>query len=394
MDGPLEDCLYCDKKMAAEDLSLEHAVPQFLGGAHAPQKYKLRNVCKGCNNKLGLFVDGSFARSWFVTNALAEAARQLYIKTNDSQPIPLVCMGPVEIQGISLPDKYTCEYWIGPFGDSIFWIRLEDERLYWYSGGNPISNKNMESTAYLFVASKNLEQWEITQRSFLAAFKGKKIRVILGTKVSGGAPDQLGFDHPTDTDVQNLAAFRSALDSGQGFTASLIMNTKFDERFIGKVVLGVGYSLFGKLYLQTQNAVEARKVCFPKLKEEPGTLRGTSSLQQGVDAQHVQLVGYQGAIALIVMPVGTAYVLSVIINKSIGFTVELGPLELKSDSVDEHGYALLIFPFLRRSIELSVSDLIAHNTGAVLNTELSEIDQRIADSALFFQQIHAGTWEK
>ncbi|WP_426893168.1 HNH endonuclease, partial [Serratia bockelmannii] len=71
------------------EVRLEHAIPQFMGGEFATQQYMLRIVCMQCNNRLGLFVDASYAKSCFVTIGLSIAAHRLYSSLID-QPIPLV----------------------------------------------------------------------------------------------------------------------------------------------------------------------------------------------------------------------------------------------------------------------------------------------------------------
>jgi len=376
-------CLYCDTEVSVSETSLEHAVPQFLGGAYAPLRFKLRNVCKACNNRLGLFVDASFAKSWFVTNAIAESARKLFHAETD-QPIPLVCIGPVMIDGIEIPEGHICEYWLGPFGDSIFWIRWNDERLYWYSGGNPIDKKKEPSTAYLFLAQGNPLRLRISISSFFDAFKPKTIRTILGADVDGGDSTQLGFDKASAQESINILAFHKAINDGNLIKASLPLNVKFDERFIGKLALAFGYSLFGEDYLATDIAQEARKACWMKPGEVP-SLRGASTFQHDSNPLLNSIIGYPSAVSLIVMPLGDVYVLSVSVNQSKPFVVELGPKELKSESIGEYGYVLLIFPYLRKSIELTLAELLAHISGGIQNQQLQEIDERLKFSESFYR---------
>lgn len=101
-------CLYCGYPHATEQATLEHAIPQSLGGAHAPDRLKLRNVCKKCNNDLGAFVDASFAKSWFVTNGLATAAHKL------SRPRSRLAIEPMKASSsprswVSLPTSTDCQ---------------------------------------------------------------------------------------------------------------------------------------------------------------------------------------------------------------------------------------------------------------------------------------------
>ena len=114
MEEAVFNCLYCGLDKPNAESSLEHAIPQFMGGNFAPNHFRLGTVCKKCNNNLGLFVDGSFAKSWFVTNGLAQANRRLYTSLSDA-PIPLACMGQVNIDELIIPEENrVVEYWVGP----------------------------------------------------------------------------------------------------------------------------------------------------------------------------------------------------------------------------------------------------------------------------------------
>jgi hypothetical protein len=155
----------------------------------------IENACRDCNNKLGLFVDASYAKSWFVTNGMTVAAGKLYRGLGDS-PLPLVCIGKTTISGLVVPPDHVAEHWIGPSGETIVWVRYEDERTFWYSGGNPTDRKRKPSAAYLFLTSQDSTRWQMGIASFLDAFKSKKIRKILGTPVAGLASNSAwpGFD--------------------------------------------------------------------------------------------------------------------------------------------------------------------------------------------------------
>ena len=71
-------CIYCLQDKDENEFSLEHILPQFLGGASAPQILKTRSVCKRCNNNLGLFVDASVAKNFLVFGYLNSIHRTYY----------------------------------------------------------------------------------------------------------------------------------------------------------------------------------------------------------------------------------------------------------------------------------------------------------------------------
>jgi hypothetical protein len=376
MEGSVFNCLYCGSDKPTAEATLEHAVPQFMGGSCAPAQYMLRNVCESCNNKLGLFVDGSYAKAWFVTNELTSAAWGLYSDLKDP-PLPMSCIGTLVIEGLDVPQDQEAEYWIGPSGETVVWIRSRDERLYWYSGGNPIDKKKKPSAAYLFLTSTDPTRWQIGISSFGDAFKGKKVRKILCAQIIGAPAGTVlpGFDVPTATEEVNITVIRNTMASGW-LSARARFNAKFDARFISKIALAIGYSLFGNDYLSTPVAQETRKGCWPKADDMP-QIRGTSILAHSGDDVFAKIVGYPGAVALMVMRSGSYYALTVTINQRIPFIVQLAPTTLTSKWVDsEAGYVLLLFPQLKKAIELSVVDMLAHIAGAKHHSALAEIDAK------------------
>lgn len=70
----MKRCIYCRQEKDDDQFTLEHVIPQFLGGAYTPESFKIRDVCKNCNNNLGLFVDAGFEKNWLVSNNLRQAA--------------------------------------------------------------------------------------------------------------------------------------------------------------------------------------------------------------------------------------------------------------------------------------------------------------------------------
>ena len=137
----MKNCIYCRNDKDEKEFTLEHIIPQFLGGAHAPEFLKTRDVCKTCNNNLGLFVDASFEKNWLVTNWLRESSSAFYSKETPVG-VSLKCMGNVSLSPPNLPEDHVCEMWLGPHGEQVFWIRPHDKKLSAYVGGNPDRQKS------------------------------------------------------------------------------------------------------------------------------------------------------------------------------------------------------------------------------------------------------------
>lgn len=380
-------CLYCGHDKPKSEKSLEHAIPQFMGGEFAPSQYMLSNVCRPCNNRLGLFVDASYAKSWFVTNGLSIAAHWLYTGLTD-QPLPLVCVGMSKIAGIVFDEGQIAEHWIGPSGETVIWLRAHDERLHGYSGGNPIDKKKKSSTAYLYLTTQDPVRCQIGIASFLQMFRHNKVRKILCTKAAGASGEEQipGFDAWTVDDEKNVAVLMAALKSGS-VRGQMGIHIGFDRRFLAKMALGVGYALFGEPYVGTDMAKEARKTCWPK-NGEPGRTRGSTTFAALNDPLFFQLLGYQGAVVLSVINTGGSYALITTIDEAVPFVVEFAPSYLGSQFISsDEGYALLLFPSLGKAIEMTLAELIAHSSGVQKHRELDDIDMRIKASVDFWGQL-------
>lgn len=370
-------CLYCGKEKQQNESSLEHAIPQFMGGEYAPKIFQLTNVCTTCNNNLGLWVDASYAKSWFITNYLAEAARMLCTKPDDPG-LPLRCMGRAQISNLDVPDEHVAEHWIGPFGETIAWIRPHDERMDSYTGGNPIDTKKKPSVAYFVPVSANPDKLMIGLRSFHRALEKRKARKILCADLLGpnGVPlDRIipGFDSPTLADVTNREAILSAIHAGN-IAGEIIIQIDFDQRFRCKLALGIGYSLFGEDFLSHCTAAEIRKGVWPPSDGPKSAVRGTPTVFAS-DTPLASVPGYPGAVAIYIMKSGSSWSMFVSIDEKLPFTIEIGPGTMTSQHVNpEEGYALLLFPYLEKFVELTLAALIDHRFGVMKHSALEQID--------------------
>ena len=384
------NCLYCGKAKEGKESSLEHAIPQFMGGDSAPRSFHLSNVCKGCNNRLGLFVDASYGKSWFLTNTFALAARDLCIKVDDPG-IPLIYIGPVDIPNLDIPDEHIAEHWIGPSGETVIWVRKHDERMHSYAGGNPISAKKEASVAYFFPVTSEESRFWLGWRSFQRAFAKRSARMILGAQLAGLGDDpnanltSLKFSEPSEVDIRNVSAIRAAMEGE--LAAKIAMDLRFSQRFMCKMALGVGYSLFGEDFLTESVALEARKGLWPNVEAGTSTIRGTDPLRT-MNMPNAALLGYPSAVVVIVLRVENKWCLTVTVDEKMPFTIELGSGSLKSSQVDqEEGYALLLFPYLDKAFEMTFAEVLAHRLGAMPNPQLQEIDGRRIISATFWKSL-------
>lgn len=162
------------------------------------------------------------------------------------------------------------------------------------------------------------------------------------------------------------------------------MNTKFDQRFICKMALAVGFALFGQAYLSTVQAKEARLGLWPSPAKQP-QVRGTSTLN---NQSNLDQMGYEGAVVITVIRTGGAYVMVMTVDRGLPFIVELCPDTLASKFIDpELGYSLVLLPHMQRFVELSFAELLAHSLGNASNAELAALDSQRQASTAFWKSL-------
>lgn len=254
----MERCIYCLQEKSNDEFSLEHIVPQFLGGAYAPDIFKTRSVCQRCNNNLGLFVDGSFARDFLIGWYLRDID-SLNIDTSkeESFTLPLICMGKVEnIKFQDVPNGHVCESWLGPFGEQIYWIRPDDIKKPSYIGGNPIDSRRKKSILYCFLTEKSKSHLSLVLNSFLDfEDKNKNIRRILGAELfdsEGAEIEEIkGFDRKTQLDKARVSYFYERED--KNIQGSICLDMHQSKRFIAKLAIGFINSFYENPYEILEN---------------------------------------------------------------------------------------------------------------------------------------------
>jgi HNH endonuclease len=177
-------CIYCGREKPDEDFyDIEHIWPEVLGGDHLSEFWRTDDVCGECNRLSGLFVDGSFIKSW-----LGAAERALGSREYLSPEHPGSAVLPLHYIGV-LPNAPTledevAEQWFGPCGAHILHIRPRDKEDLWasYSGGDPRLRRSKAGRAYIARVSEEPFWMNVTFASFKAHF-AKAQRFVLNQDV-------------------------------------------------------------------------------------------------------------------------------------------------------------------------------------------------------------------
>lgn len=383
----MPSCIYCGQNKPDEDMTLEHAVPQCLGGAYAPDSFKTNRACKKCNSNLGLFVDASFEKSWFVTNWLQNAAMACYDPSNPSS-LPLVCLGKSEHILPGMLDDEICEAYLGPLGEVVYWVRPHDERLYWYAGGNPRTAKEKQTRAYFFFSERTHKDVNVAWLTFRDAFKDRKVKKILGTKVGGADPKSIGFQAPDGLDSERITYLWRAMarkDMKCGFS----VNLEFDMRFLAKLARGIGFCLFGEKVLSGSYAEEVGRAIWHKPGDPMPLLRGSRTFSEK-DTAFMNIMGHPHAVTIAAMVNSSGVGINVSVGTNHNATVmcaELGALDQSDVDRIGDGIVLVLFKFLQAGVMLTLPEYLAHKSENLPHPQLDALEARIAANANYFENL-------
>ncbi len=371
----MSKCIYCLQEKSANEFSLEHIVPQFLGGAYAPDIFKTRNVCKKCNNNLGLFVDGSFARDSLIGWYLREID-SLNIDTldKDSIALPLVCMGKVEnIKFPDVPADYVCESWLGPFGEQIYWVRPDDTKKPSYIGGNPIDSRRKESTLYCFLTEKSKSYLSLVLKSF-SDFESKNnnIRRVLGAEIFDSEGTKIeeikGFDKRTQLDEDRVSYFYQRKD--KVIQGSLCFDIHQSRRFLAKLAIGFINTFYDNPYEILENSYS--KILYNLLwLQSNGT--GLPKVNGGEDPdQRInEITAISNCITILFLNTGEGLTYTLNLGGKKVFTIKIADTN-KGLSLEENKM-LILNKNLEKSVFISFREFIDWKLKNVENKDLTEL---------------------
>lgn len=326
-----------------------------------------------------MFVDASFEKSWLVTNRIREASFASFDPTGDIG-LPLLCLGTSDQTPDDMGEDETCEVWLGPLGERVFWIRPKDARLYWYMGGNPRSTKSRPSSAYFFFSSQSGKDSRVPWLSFRDAFKGHDVKKVICSRVDGANPRDIGFSEPDERDLKRMAHFLENCQRSESNNIRFAVNTKFDHRFLAKLAIGISYCRFGRVALTTPYAEELYKTLWQPEHDTPILIQGSTPLTTQADPKFLELIGERYAVTLLILPSPDGILLNLNLGARLNWTIKCASIEgIDSAAIQALGYGRIIFLYrqLQWGVEMALEDYVAHKTGSIPNADLTALGQRI-----------------
>lgn len=377
-------CIYCRKLKHENEFTLEHVIPQCLGGSSVPDEYKTHDVCEKCNNDLGLFVDASFEKSWFVSQQLQANARALFDPSHP-KALPLICMGPCDLHVPGMLETEICESWLGPFGEQIYWVRPHDEKLYWYGGGNPRTAKSVASRAYFLFSINSTKDMALTWLSFKEAFPGRRIKKVMCTQVVGADPSEIGFSKADLLDEERIIFFLNRCVDDPQLHIRLGMNTEFDHRFMAKMAIGISHCLYDKASISETYSNELHKALWHKPGEETPLINGNTAFGRKTDPRLAEFAGFDGAIVILITSGNSGTALNLNLSPQLNWTIKIAEHVIGSPAIEDR--AIVIFKSIGKCIEMPLHEFVAFKLGKNIHPELQMVANAIRRSREYFASL-------
>jgi hypothetical protein len=381
-------CSYCFGKKHVSEFSYEHVWPDALGGDHLPSLWQTNNVCERCNNLSGLFVDGEFIKSWFVSNERASGALEFVDPTApEKSRLPLNYMGP--ITNPELQSDEAAEFWIGPCGAHVIHIRPKHEPLWdTYAGGKPSRKRLDWGSAFLTLTST--EHFWIIASVF--AFHNHFRRA---ERFVTNMPTPQGF---SAIDLQNADQARKVrIATSVGDAASrdekipvrVAVKMDLGSRFLVKLALGLGRELLGESFLATSYAETLRRALWERdpNKRKSLAVRGSGYLSGLESAPGVRFLCWPNAWTLTVwhMSEGLVLIVGTPTGQMMSVLISTDAQLLNSlNGRFANGEVFITLPVLDYALGHSIAlpDLLAHQTKSVIIPELADLSAKRRDTSL------------
>ena len=385
-------CMYCREEFLPEDMTLEHTIPQFLGGAYASSIFHSNDACSRCNSNLGLFVDASFASNSLINGWLQLNGIDLYDPKSEEGIVP-ICMGCLDDDVLppGLQKTEVCELYIGALGETVHWIRPDYQKFFGYVGGDPIKARRIPTRAYFAASINTNKNPRITWNMFRDSFDKKKVTKISCTVFEGHDLKKIGFSDPDPLDCSRIDFFRHHIN--QENHVNMAINIQFDRRFMCKLAYGICYALFGEEVCNLEwgkQVIQAIRSSSPIDVSIHGSSIFTDFPQKST---LLEIIGHELAVSIALLPIDSGVVVALTIGKNFHAAIRCdvgNDLLMKSKlPIDKNGVAILCFKPIHKCITMSIPELILHKDGKQSNDELRKVEKS-AKGREYFAALKSG----
>jgi hypothetical protein len=379
----MKSCIYCGINKPNTEFSEEHIWPAALGGDLLPAFWRTNDVCRACNNSSGVFVDGAFIKSFFISGERALDALDYLSPDNPKRILPLSYLG--EMQNVTTQNNEVADFWVCAPGANIVHFRSANEEDMWnsYAGGDPRRASKRSKAGRVVVALTTAEYyWILTALSSVKHHFPKADKFVTNLELP---PTTKHFKELNPKDRQQAADLKffeeieAARSRGELLHNRIVISINADGRFLAKLGLAVGHKLFGDQFLQSQYGLDLRKAFreanIERRRQIP--VRGSGYLKN-VDLRGLQeQLRWPGGWVLFILHHDNTLSLSVQPPSGRTMTVQItdDPVLLQELAPEyRDGVAWLTVPPAASATEaISLSEYLAHQMGELENPQLMEI---------------------
>ena len=248
----MKKCIYCKQEKEDNEFSLEHIIPEFMGGKRLNKNiFRTRDVCAKCNNDIGLFVDHAY--------------KQNFLTYKDSFQNNELIFHPLGNINTLTNSEEVCEFYICELGYVYAFHKVASE-FETHLGGCPLRNNTRIA---ILVLNDNANKNDKKLTSLLLAFRDqfkKYSRYSLNLKTK----DDTSIIQPEDDSIlPYFDKVRSVL--GSPISTSFPFNSKEMKRIYFKIAIGLGYNLLGSEFIDSEYADELHKGLWNKENKARGS---------------------------------------------------------------------------------------------------------------------------
>lgn len=374
----MRTCIYCGQQKADNEFSDEHIWPDALGGDFLDRFWRTDDVCARCNSASGVYVDGAFIKSFFISGERAHDGLEYLDPDSPTRTLPLAYLGT--IRNIPTQPGEVADFWVVAPGANVVHFRAENEEDVWngYAGGDPRrQSKRLKAGRAVTAVTSPEPFWVVTALNSVMRHFAKAEKFVVNRGID--APPFRQLD-PTDPQQAADRAFFDAIDSrGERLHCQAVIPLAADGRFLAKLALATGYKLFGSRFLDSRGGQLLRqgfREADPEKRKEIAIL-GSGYLG------HIDLKGLEAEIrwpggwvlVLIKLSVGLSLVVQSPAGRSMVIRITDDPT-LLVDLPPEYaeGVAWVTVPPAGRAVgPIPYIDYLAHKIGAVEHPELKAL---------------------
>ncbi|MBF0871911.1 HNH endonuclease [Gluconobacter japonicus] len=380
----MKTCIYCGLEKPCNDFSDEHIWPDALGGDFLPTFWRTDDVCGRCNSASGVFVDGAFIKSFFVSIERSFDALDYLDPDKPTGILPLSYLGT--IQGITTQEGEVADFWVCAPGANIVHFRTASEEDAWnaYAGGDPRRQSKRSKAGRVAVTLTSAEPyWIRTALSSVKHHFAKADKFVTNLQLPPSAKHFKVLD-PNDlqqaADLCFLKDIKATTLRGDYLRNQVAIASNADGRFLAKLALAVGYKLFGAQFLQTSYGLNLRKA-FREANHERRLkvpIRGSGYLQSAALGAFEEKLRWPGGWVLLLMQHQNALSLTVQTPSGRSMVIQVtDDSALLGDLGPEYrdGIAWVTVPAAARAVgPIHLPEYLAHQIGQQVSPKLRELD--------------------